>query len=339
MNFERENMKKIFLRRSFIIVAIIVMVVSDYDKLFSFGWYAHRKINRMAVFTLPPDMISFFKKNIEYITEHSVDPDKRTSAVEGEAAKHYMDLERYGPVDSIPMYWREAVARYTEDTLKVHGILPYNIYTMYFRLKEAFKKENLDDVLYNAANIGHYIGDACTPLHNTKFYNGRISTERGIHGFWETRLPELLGEKFDYFVGRAEYIDKPQLFAWQLVKSSHAAVDTIYRTWDEMAINFPADKMFVFETKGQALVKQYSADYSNMFNEKINSMVERQMRRAVHAVASIWYTAWVDAGQPDLKRLEDKEISEARKKESKELDDMWRTGKPKGRANPVESEQ
>ena len=29
----------------------------------------------MAVFTLPPEMIKFYKKNIEYITEHAVDPE------------------------------------------------------------------------------------------------------------------------------------------------------------------------------------------------------------------------------------------------------------------------
>ena len=332
-------MNKIFLKRSFIIVVLIVLVIVNCDQLFSFGFYAHRKINRMAVLTLPPEMIGLFKKHIEYITEHSIDPDKRSRSVEGEAAKHYMDLERYGPIDSIPMYWRDAVARYTEDTLKVHGILPYNVYTMYFRLKEAFKKENLDEVLYNAANMGHYIGDACTPLHNTKFYNGRKPEEKGIHGFWETRLPELLGEKFNYFVGRAEYIKNPQLFAWQLVKESHACIDTIYMVLDEMATTYPADKMYSFEMKGSTLVKMFSEDYSTIFDKKINSMVERRMRIAIHAVASFWYTAWVDAGQPDLKRLEDKEVSEAQKKESKALDDMWRTGKPKGRPDPEESIQ
>ena len=250
-----------------------------------------------------------------------------------------MDIERYGSIDSIPMYWKDAVKKFTEDTLKAHGLLPYNIYTMYFRLKDAFKEENLDGILFNAANIGHYIGDACTPLHNTKFYNGRIPDERGIHGFWETRLPELLAEKFDFFVGRASYIDKPPLFALQFVKESHAQVDSIYMVYDELKASYPADKMYTFEMRGSAMVKQYSEDYSNLFNQKLNNMVERQMRKAVLAVGSFWYTAWVDAGQPDLKRLEDKEVSDAQKKELKEVDDMWKTGKPIGRGNPEESTQ
>ena len=32
----------------------------------SWGFYGHKKINRMAVFTLPPEMLGFYKKHIEY---------------------------------------------------------------------------------------------------------------------------------------------------------------------------------------------------------------------------------------------------------------------------------
>jgi hypothetical protein len=32
-------------------------------------------------------------------------------------------------------------------------------------------------------------------------------------------------------------------------------------------------------------------------------MVEKQMRSSILAVGSFWYSAWIDAGQPDLKNL------------------------------------
>jgi hypothetical protein len=32
-------------------------------------------------------------------------------------------------------------------------------------------------------------------------------------------------------------------------------------------------------------------------------MVERRLRAAILMVSSVWYTAWVDAGQPDLSEL------------------------------------
>jgi len=330
-------MKTALTKKLSILFLIIFLVLGNYSSLYSWGFYAHRKINRMAVFTLPSGMIGFFKKHIEYITEHSIDPDKRAHTVEGEAPKHYMDLEQYGHPDSIPMYWRDAVARYTEDTLLTHGMLPYHIYTMYFRLKEAFKEEDLDKILFNAANIGHYIADGCTPLHNTKFYNGRTPEERGVHALWETRVPELTADSYDFFVGRAVYIEKPALFAWQLVRESNALVDTIYNVLEQMLKDFPADKMYTFENRGQTLRREYSHEFASTFHQKTNKMVEKQMRKSILAVGSMWLTAWVDAGQPDLNRLENKEISEQHKKEIKELDEMWRTGKPKGRPNPEES--
>lgn len=42
-------------------------------------------------------------------------------------------------------------------------------------------------------------------------------------------------------------------------------------------------------------------------------MVERRMRTAILAVGSYWYSAWVDAGQPDLNKLIAVKISEEEK--------------------------
>ena len=36
----------------------------------------------------------------------------------------------------------------------------------------------------------------------------------------------------------------------------------------------------------------------------LDNQVERRIRASVLAVGSIWYTAWVDAGQPDLTNLQ-----------------------------------
>ena len=59
------------------------------------GFYAHKKANRYAVFTLPEELIGFYKKNIDYITEHSVDADKRRYAIKQEAPRHYIDIDVY----------------------------------------------------------------------------------------------------------------------------------------------------------------------------------------------------------------------------------------------------
>jgi protein tyrosine phosphatase len=58
-------------------------------------------------------------------------------------------------------------------------------------------------------------------------------------------------------------------------------------------------------------------------------MVERRMRLAVRTVGSFWYTAWVDAGQPDLSKIEDKDISDSLKQKQQEQEEMWKKGKIK----------
>ena len=55
---------------------------------FCWGFYGHRKINYYACFLLPPDMLVFYKKHIDYITEHAVDPDKRRYSDPEEAPRH-----------------------------------------------------------------------------------------------------------------------------------------------------------------------------------------------------------------------------------------------------------
>ena len=60
-------------------------------------------------------------------------------------------------------------------------------------------------------------------------------------------------------------------------------------------------------------------------------MVERRMRLAIISVASFWYTAWVNAGQPDLTDLAKQKFSEADLKEFEKLNDAWKNGNAKGR--------
>ena len=63
----------------------------------------------------------------------------------------------------------------------------------------------------------------------------------------------------------------------------------------------------------------------------MNGMVERRMRQAIFAVASFWYTAWVNAGQPDLTSLVSQTFSESDLKDFEELNRNWQNGKIKGR--------
>lgn len=272
---------------------------------YTWGFFAHQRINRLAVFALPPEMIGFYKKHIRYITENAVNPDRRRYAVEGEAARHYIDLDVYGDsaLYKMPRFWQEAVEKYTEDTLQAYGIVPWHISLMKYQLTRAFKDRDLDRILRLSTEIGHYVADACVPLHTTQNYNGQFTGQLGIHAFWETRLPELYSGNYDFFVGQAQYIEQPQLKAWELVASAHIALDSVLSMEKQLTHEFDEEKKYGFEVRNNLTTRVYSRDFSAAYSRVLNGQVERQMRRAILTVASFWYTAWVDAGQPDLSKI------------------------------------
>lgn len=356
------------------------------------GFFGHRRINRLAVFCLPPAMTPFFKKNLEYLTEHAVDPDKRRYATRHEAPRHFIDLDRYGayPFPELPRSWNEALARYVEimavttagDTLVAigpevvtwtdtrlvpaadsvgllppagiarkeyqaffdqhvlpryyedspeidatalqqvltsrepiakayfvdhfseHGIAPYNLLQVYRRLTEAFYTRNATAILRLCAEIGHYVGDAHVPLHTTSNYNGQLTDQVGIHGFWESRIPELFADaEYDFLVGGAAYINDPKSYFWQIVLDSHLLVDSVLLVEKRLSKTFPPDQQYCYEDRLGVTIRTYCRSYAAAYQQALGGMVEKRMRQTVHSVACVWYSAWVDAGQPDLSKL------------------------------------
>ncbi len=274
----------------------------------SWGFYGHRMINRYAVFSLPPEMIGFYKGHIEFLTQHAVDPDKRRYVSEGEAVKHYIDLDHYGfskeeVFDSIPKSWRKAVERFTEDTLKTYGILPWNILWVHRRLTEAFVKKDCQRILNLSADLGHYIADAHVPLHTTENYNGQLTGQKGIHGLWESRIPEIEAEEYDLLCGKAEYVNDPLELAWKIIQESHLLVDSVLKLELLCTKELGVTQKYTMEERGNSLSKNYSIKFSKLYSNSMEGMVENRMRQAIGRVADLWFTAWVNAGQPELNEL------------------------------------
>ena len=279
-------------------------------------------------------MLVLYKAHIDFITNHAVDPDMRRYALSQEGARHYIDIDHYGkyPFDALPRKWNDARDKFSEDSLQKHGVVPWWVQTMLYRLTGAFKEGNQVKILKLSAEIGHYIADAHVPLHANSNHNGQYTNQQGIHGFWESRIPELLADKeWDFFIGKADYIKDPGKFTWQRVLESAAAADTVLRYEKELSEQFPADQKFSFENRNGVLTRQYSSAFTKAYDLKLKGMVERRMRMAIYSVASFWYTAWVNAGEPDLTKLSNKAFSADDLKEFENLNNNWKNNKIMGR--------
>ncbi|MFT4533626.1 MAG: hypothetical protein ACI9P5_000976 [Saprospiraceae bacterium] len=354
------------------------------------GFYGHRKINRMAVFTLPPEMIRFYKKNIEYITEHAVDPDKRRYASKHEAVRHYIDIDAWGEnsFKDVPWVFDDALMKYakyelinltdtsivkftyTKDTVTIstptqtyysltdtfrlifrnhvmsqyyeddwiisstkidsifpgfsggydlhitdqfsgEGILPYHLNSMYYWLIKAFKDGDYEKILRLSAEYGHYIGDAHVPLHTTKNYNGQLTDQIGIHAFWESRLPELYADsEYNFLVGKALYIKKPLNYFWGIVEDSHKLLDDVLDIEKELTLTYPEDQQMCYDERLDRTIRTQCPEFSRAYHDRMDGMVETRMQDAILSIGSVWFSAWLDAGQPDLDNIEKLELDE-----------------------------
>ena len=258
----------------------------------------------MAVYGVPAPLAAFYKKNIEYITQHAVDPDKKKFVDSAEGPHHYINLDHYGnnPFAVLPKYWKDAAKKFTEDTLNKYGTLPWEIMYWENKLTDAFKKKDLALILRASANIGHYVADAHVPLHTVTNYNGQKTGQLGIHGLWETAIPEAYGNTYQHINGGAVYLKNPAETIWNILKQTYPLAATVLATEKEVSSHFTHSQKYKTQ-KGEKQRIEYTSEYIAAYNKSLNGMVEKQLRLSAIDVASFWYTAWVNAGQPDLTQL------------------------------------
>lgn len=295
----------------------------------SWGFFAHYRINRLAIFTLPKAMSGFYKANIDYITEHAVSADKRRYVDSSEAPRHFFDADHYGkrPFEAMPKKWKDAIAKYSKDTIIKYGTVPWAIQYQYYRLVRAFKAHDTTGILNASSYLGHYIADAHVPLHLTQNYNGQLTGQTGIHALWESRLPELFANHYNCYAGKARYIENPLNEAFRICRATFKRVDTVLRFERILNKTYPQDKKYELVLHGKKQINDYSAAYSFAYHKMLKGMVARQMRASILSVGSFWYSAWVDAGQPDLNKLIAQPLSDDQKTKLQQEETLYRTGK------------
>ncbi len=250
-------------------------------------------------------MSGFYRTNIGFITEHAIAADKKRYVDSTEAPHHFLNADHFGknPFRLIPERWDDAVVKYSEDTLKKYGTVPWTIQYNYYKLVNAFKGHDTTGILIASANLGHYIADAHVPLHLTQNYNGQLTNQTGLHALWESRIPELFANNYNCYAGKARYIENPLKEAFIICRTSFNEVDSVLRVERLLSKTYPPAKKYAMVMHGKKAIKDYSAAYSLAYQQAMRGMVQRRMRSAVLAVGSYWYSAWVDAGQPDLNKL------------------------------------
>ncbi len=268
---------------------------------YSWGFYAHKRINHLAVFTLPESMNRLYKRHIRAIESLSVLPDQRRHTLDEEAARHYIDLDQYELNQIAYLTFEKANLIYTKDTLQQHGIVPWIIPIMKNRLKQAFSNRDTLLVIKLSAELGHYIADAHVPLHTTSNYDGQKTNQVGIHAFWESKIPEMLQADLEDWSAPAHYIPDLQKETWVWILQAHKHVKNLLVQEAELNARTKPHAKYIFLKKGSLLTKTYAPAYAKEYHKLLNHQIETQFNEAIQHVGNVWYSAWLEAGQPDFK--------------------------------------
>ena len=314
-------------------ISLFALAFSAIIVLSSWGAWGHYHINKAAVFALPDSMRTFFYNHIDFMIEESVVPDLRKFAIvdKSEAGRHYLDIEDFDkPLDSL-MNWSSdyAYSKYNEKDLQKKGFLPWFIQDVMDKLTKAFQDKKRTDILFLSADLAHYLSDAHVPLHTTSNHDGQLTNQRGIHAFWESQLPEMFGEGYNLKVAEAQYIPDVRLETWRIIRSTNALVDSVLQVEKNLSNTYPKDGMYVKDKLGNVVKNKYrqwihTPEYTKQYHDALKGMVENQLRASITAVSSYWFTAWVNAGRPDLSTLDAQSLTKQNAKNYKKELKTWR---------------
>lgn len=286
----------------------------------SWGFLVHRTVHQLAIYQLPKPMQNFFYSYMDSLVKHSVRPDLRRNTDSTEATKHFIDLEAYGDSAAwkMPMKWEEAVKQFTKDSLLKYGYVSYHIINLKNRLTNAFKLGNKDSILFYAADIGHYIGDANVPLHTTLNYDGQLTNQKGLHSLWESMIPDLELEQYNlYSKHKSVYLNKPDEAIWQAIRRAHLLLPGVLNEEIEASKEFTDATKFRVQVRNGREVKSYSPEFAKAYSKRLKKTINDQLIHSADLIADFWYTAWVDAGKPDLSMLVPENFSKKKLKSEK----------------------
>ncbi|HEU5081683.1 MAG TPA: hypothetical protein VFT72_20895 [Opitutaceae bacterium] len=201
-------------------------------------------------------------------------------------------------------------ARNKDHTRDQIGFLPWAIVENYAKLKSTFSylktfqenggtPEEIANAEANAIYImgvmGHYVGDAAQPLHNTHNANGWI--DENPKGYTKSN-------KFHAWIDGGFFAQTGGITAEQLKSDVHPArlISTKSKSGNTQSVLFAA--VIAYLKHNYALVEPLyeldkSGDLSPENPKKGRAFLENQIVFGAEMLGSLWYTAWHDAPTDD----------------------------------------
>jgi hypothetical protein len=285
----------------------LVLAVFTAGSAGAWGFFGHRTITQLAIYELPAPMQAFYYRHMPELVRQSTAPDERRNDDPSEGPKHYIDMDHYSeddPFGKMPREYDKAVEKYTADTLKKYGTVPWVIMNMKEDLVTAFRDKDTTAIIKYSAELGHYIADSFVPLHTTENYDGQMTDQKGLHSLWESTLPEKYVQDYNLYDPTApKYLKDPLTAVWTEITKSFGFLGETFDRASKIEKVMPPATRYTFSHRYGKTQRRYSDAFAAEYEKAVGGMVNFRMKGAPNAVASFWLTAWQEAGKPDLNAL------------------------------------
>jgi Secretion system C-terminal sorting domain len=275
-----------------IIFLFVVSVV-----LMSWGHTGHYHISSKTELSFNNEMEQFNAwPNI--LASHASDADRRKDEDPTEGPKHYIDIDNYDVFNStgrIPQTYDSVIDIYGYSFVKNQGFLPWATLTSYDSLVDCFERRDWDKAVLFAADIGHYVADGHMPMHITANYNGQLTDNYGIHSRYESTMINARISEFSYEGMPIDSISDVRQYIFDYIYANYIYVDSVIEA-DDYATEINGD--------------YYSSAYKNALWEKTGNFTIELFKNASHSITELIYTAWLQAGRPDMNATDLIEVNE-----------------------------
>ena len=263
---------------------LLALSVAISGNAWGWGSTAHKFINQYAVVHLPPSLAQLTAQQ-QFLANHASDADDRKSVDATEAPKHYIDLESYPDYQHLPSDLTLLIAQYGWATVEEIGILPWATVWALDSLTVQLQRSDLTKAYQTAADLGHYVGDAHQPLHCTVNYNGQLTGNYGIHSRFESEMINIYQNLLSVSPDSVHYVTDPYSYTLNYMLHSLTFVDSI------MQADNVAKAVSGWNGSGTPPQTYYAALW-----QRTQRLTTTLIQQATVNLASLWYTAWVNAG-------------------------------------------
>ena len=249
----------------------------------AWGLAAHQAVTLRAIDTLPKGLKEYYKAHRLEMPTLSLEA---TAGEEGPERRFAVDRMLPFPFLDLPHGEAALKERYVEAADKA-GRLPWLIHESYARLVEAFRAKDKTRILAESDVLAALVTDLHNPLALTDNADGQKTGQHGLWTRFSVRLPEVAQgmNRLKLDPDAAHFLDQPKEHVFSMLNATYVWLDNALYEED--------------------LAHRGQSDYGDIYYEDLVGregpiLRERLSHAAVNA-GSYWYTAWTEAGRPELK--------------------------------------